>query len=504
MVVANHFPIELRLYLKPLPMRKFTLSVCCCLLLALFSYNPAKATGFIGGQITYTWVSDSTYQFSLNLYSPCPDSLFALPATKMLCYRNTCTGVSGNFILNKDTSIIQGMPPTPKHYRYSGNFTLPAKCTDWLFYIIAGQRNTTVNLATPSNLYLEAHINNIAASNSSSPYMNFSSFPICFNSPGYVFVKHIDNDSDSLGYEIVMPRQMATQTCSINDTATDVPYAAPYGLMHPATAAGNASISMPYLHFNAGADTGYFSFTVKVSEYRNGQLLGSVIEDIHTRIKLCNTPFSFNYGFDSANISGCQYIPATNTSDAVLKASVGVPFSICHYFVQPPNTTNHIGITYQLALTTFPNATVTNNATSPDSQYSCFSYTPTIADTGIKFIIVAFPDSIIQQASCYSYGGFISLTNGYYVHKIIISPTSGISAQIASSISVWPNPATNSINIKAPISTHASIMDIKGTVLMRETQEKEIDISSLPNGLYFLKITDVQGNFIKMEKVVKR
>lgn len=47
-------------------------------------------------------------------------------------------------------------------------------------------------------------------------------------------------------------------------------------------------------------------------------------------------------------------------------------------------------------------------------------------------------------------------------------------------------------------------MDIKGTVLMHETQEKEIDISSLPNGLYFLKITDVQGNFIKMEKVVKR
>lgn len=491
---------------KQVLMRRAILYSLYYILFILCSYSPAKATGFIGGQLTYTWLSDSTYQFSLNLYSPCVDSLFALPATKTICYRNTCTGVSGNFILNKDTTIIQGVPPTPKHYRYSGNFTLPAKCTDWLFYIIAGQRNATVNLATPSNLYLEAHINNIAASNSSSPYMNFNSFPICFNSPGYVFVKHIDNDSDSLGYEIVMPRQMTTQTCSINDTATDVPYVPPYGLMHPATDVGNASIgiSMPYLYFNAGVDTGYFSFTVKVSEYRNGQLLGSVVEDIHTRIKLCNSPFSFNYGFDSSTISGCQYIPATNTSDAVLKASVGVPFSICHYFIQPPNPTSHIDITYQYALTVFPGATITNSGTSPDSQYSCFSYTPTLADTGVKYIIITFPDSVIQQASCYSYGGFISLTNGYYVHKFIVSPTSGISAQIAASISVWPNPATSTISIKAPISTQASIMDIKGTVLMHKTQAKEMDISSLPNGLYFLKITDAHGNFIKMEKLVKR
>jgi L-ascorbate metabolism protein UlaG (beta-lactamase superfamily) len=71
-------------------------------------------------------------------------------------------------------------------------------------------------------------------------------------------------------------------------------------------------------------------------------------------------------------------------------------------------------------------------------------------------------------------------------------------------ISVFPNPAKNSISIKNIISPNASIeiLDLTGkTVLKKQIDSNPIYISSLSKGIYFLKVYDDGG--IRTNKFIK-
>jgi len=105
------------------------------------------------------------------------------------------------------------------------------------------------------------------------------------------------------------------------------------------------------------------------------------------------------------------------------------------------------------------------------------------------------------QAGCYT----IAVTNA--------SQCVGISAPFCYStavnnitpaeIKLYPNPATNIVNISSPESVNVIINSLDGKQLMYVEHATTIDISKLVNTIYLIKIYDKNNTLIKIEKLVK-
>lgn len=63
--------------------------------------------------------------------------------------------------------------------------------------------------------------------------------------------------------------------------------------------------------------------------------------------------------------------------------------------------------------------------------------------------------------------------------------------QIALTLS--PNPATNLLSLHTTVAVDATILSIEGKQLLAEQNAKNINITSLPAGIYILKVTDTAG-----------
>jgi hypothetical protein len=74
---------------------------------------------------------------------------------------------------------------------------------------------------------------------------------------------------------------------------------------------------------------------------------------------------------------------------------------------------------------------------------------------------------------------------------------------LAAQISVYPNPASEILFVKAPLSVNLALTDVTGKVLLREEKVKSLQIENLAAGIYFLRITDKDGNILKTEKIIK-
>jgi hypothetical protein len=60
-------------------------------------------------------------------------------------------------------------------------------------------------------------------------------------------------------------------------------------------------------------------------------------------------------------------------------------------------------------------------------------------------------------------------------------------------LSISPNPATDHITLHTDIAVHAVVYSIEGKELLQINNAKTISISSLPTGVYLLKVTDATG-----------
>lgn len=77
-------------------------------------------------------------------------------------------------------------------------------------------------------------------------------------------------------------------------------------------------------------------------------------------------------------------------------------------------------------------------------------------------------------------------------------------SELAKQIAVYPNPATDRIRIDAPFPVEITLLGVDGKVLRQPELTRQLDIADLSAGIYFLGISDTQGNRIKMEKFVKQ
>jgi Secretion system C-terminal sorting domain len=73
----------------------------------------------------------------------------------------------------------------------------------------------------------------------------------------------------------------------------------------------------------------------------------------------------------------------------------------------------------------------------------------------------------------------------------------------ADEIRIYPNPASSVVSIDAPVLFNASVMSMDGKVLIRRSLAKEINVSTLANGMYMIMLYNERGQLLKAAKFVK-
>lgn len=82
--------------------------------------------------------------------------------------------------------------------------------------------------------------------------------------------------------------------------------------------------------------------------------------------------------------------------------------------------------------------------------------------------------------------------------------TTGITELSNTAISIYPNPATETVFIETGINVRAIVSSIDGKVLIDKENAKEVSIRNLADGLYLIILFDDNGQQIKVQKLVKR
>ncbi len=403
----------------------------------LFQNKELYATHAAGGELLYELVSGTTdtYRFTFKFYRDCNPGSIREPETVKMCYANQCGVQNRSVILRKISgSLPDGRPngspvgtgcislPTTcaggslagyQEWWYTADVTITDICDNWKFWVsIAARNHAITNLLDPGQrmIYIEAMLNNAVSPENSSPY--FSTAPIPYCCIGYPFTYDngaVDPDGDSLVFESIVPRTGSNNNENCLMPPVDISYTSPfYNAQDNPFATGNS--------FSVDAATGIVSFTpviqqvvvitVKVSEYRNGRLIGYVIRDIQIVVNACTTPLT-EFAVDPASVQGGVYLSHT----LQVASCVGRELRFCYDITSP--ALSAVLITSDDHELSLAGSSVTYTNMYTDSVRGCVVWPLTPADAGSHTLRVHVRDS-----GCLPPGFIPSVT---YTVPIIIS-----------------------------------------------------------------------------------
>jgi len=465
-------------------------------ILALIFIFPAKdihASHAAGMDISFECVARNTtsdfYKITVSFYRDCNNT--AAPGSLDMNY--SC----GNNLFFTETLLLTSGPTyiTPtctqsgspcsgtsslveiEEYKYEKLITLD-HCDDWVFNVCLANRNGVITtIAQPANeqLCVQAELNNLNFCNNSPTYTEYPAPYICVNEPFCYNNGAFDPDGDSLVYSLITPLAYDFAT----GTLDNVQYLPGYSVNNPITGTTTFDPSSGNLCMTATAqDIGIVA--MKISEYRNGVFIGSVIRDIQIIILPCTTVPPVLSGFngfppdvtnsssmdDSLNLCADFGDTITFTIDAQIGSSnnkvmswsgisstSNASFNITNNFSNNPSGT----FFWVPQPSDVQNSPISFNITVQDDACpinNVFSYTYTITLSSSTTFTV---NANVTDESCYGYGdGSIQLA---------VSGTDSIPQYDW----VGPNGYTN-INK---------------------------DINGLRSGLYSLLITDISGCYLR-------
>ena len=70
-------------------------------------------------------------------------------------------------------------------------------------------------------------------------------------------------------------------------------------------------------------------------------------------------------------------------------------------------------------------------------------------------------------------------------------------------VSIFPNPATSKINIKASVPVNVKLITPDGKLVMTQTDAHELAVDNLASGVYMIMVYDESGVLLKVERLVK-
>jgi len=466
-------------------MKKFVFAVLF-LILSSISTN-SFASHIYGGDLLYKQAGN-TVTVTLTLYGDCSGSSFGnLPSSVpvILIYKDgvqvaTITlaivppdsGLEVSPVcpayIDSTTCKVGGTYPGVKKFVFEGNYTLTGPASaNWQFifdgdlsksggsagrsYSITNVRNTS---SSPSVMYLVATLNNLNGSNSSPTYTTIPTPYYCLNVLENYNQGASDPDGDSLVFSLV-PGLVSTGVVS---------YVPPYTYLEPL---GTDTFAFDTL-------TGQMTFRAnllqralvvsKVSEYRNGVLVGSSMREM-TVIILDNCNNSPPGGKITNVIGGASF----GNTVAVCQGDTALSFDI--------NVTDPDGDTVVATINGFPAFginSIVNNTTKNPIIHTKWNLSGVSA--GSYYFYVTYKDRHCPLSSTQTIAYTVSVVQPNTVVAKVVSPTQCIhNAGVALYFSNGLPPRNVQITLAG--TTVKSFIDIKG-----------LDTIYLPAGTYHVQV----------------
>jgi len=193
------------------------------------------------------------------------------------------------------------------------------------------------------------------------------------------------------------------------------------------------------------------------------------------QIATCDSPYTLNGQMYTLSGTYTQKLPNASGCDSTITVHLTITPVVA---VVTANgdvlSTTQTYNSYQWYL----NGSVVNGATS--STY-------TAATSGNYTVVVTNANGCMDTSGVYT----LALEGVYNVNAI------------AQQIKVYPSPATDVINIVAPVNVDVTLLSIEGKTLNRVNDATTIDIKSLAAGIYLLRIMDKDGQLLSIERFVK-
>lgn len=281
-------------------------------LFILFSALSIQATHIIGGYITYRYISGTSYEVKLIAYRDCSVGTagFDNPAYVGIFNASTNTLVQSISFFSPVITRI----PTPndpclqvtniacvEEAVYTNIVTFPSATTP---YYIAYQRccrnGTITNVLNPGNAgeTFFAYVPPTTPFQNSSPtYNNLPPIYVCVNLPLSYDHSATDINGDELRYSLCTPYDGASFANPQPTTPSPPPYTninwrLPYSATNPMGGVPLTIDSLTGQLTGRPNAVGQFVVGVCVSEYRNGQLIGTYLRDFQFNVTTCNVPIA--------------------------------------------------------------------------------------------------------------------------------------------------------------------------------------------------------------------
>ncbi|MGB0881844.1 MAG: T9SS type A sorting domain-containing protein [Vicingaceae bacterium] len=347
------------------------------ILIILFSYNNSYATHALGGDIIVDCIGPNQYEVTLSIYRDCNG--INLPTSRTINVAAACTGLNTNVTVTR-TSITDitemcntaqsscgggtGVFGVEKHI-YTGVVTVPAgiNCDLRFSWRLCCRNNAITTINGNPQVYVETTIDPTVVPCNNSP--KFALNPILFfpvGQPASLNYLVYDSDGDSLYYSMVD---------ALDNTGNPVNYIGGYSGALPLG---------PGVPITIDQTTGTMTFTptavevavfaIKVEEFRNGVLIGSVTRDMNVRILPVTNSSPTISGFD--NTARIDTVICPNqlfTSDIYLTG------------------TSNAGITGATS-NNLTGLTNTQQIVNNDTTILTLNWTPTLGDAGNNILYV--------------------------------------------------------------------------------------------------------------------
>ena len=290
------------------------------LLLILFATNIGSyASHIVGGELTYAYLGNNQYKFTLHLYRDCTSSTQFQTTSTIYFYKTTGytdanlgTAASPSSVtLNNISGGTNGTTIAPYYYSpcltypsglcvseaiFTGTATLPPIAGGYTIIYQnccrnAGITNFTVNSGGGggggTGSTYKCILPGIGNSADSSPV--FTQLPptaICQNQPFAFPCGAVDGDGDSLSYSLYTPFDGSQTTPS---GYTTLSWVSPYSLTNFIGGTPALSVDPKTGVLTCYPSTaGRFVVGIRVDEYRNGVYIGSVYRDFQFNVTACS------------------------------------------------------------------------------------------------------------------------------------------------------------------------------------------------------------------------
>ena len=421
------------------------LSACYFIICLSFS---AIATHDMGADLSYRCLGGNDYEFTIVFYRSCENNIGAAPAEGLLAISSPSCGYIGNGGVLSDTipliNFLEISPICPaeqgfsqcldinnphpgvEEYIYQGIVTLPDNCSDWniSWDVCCRNANITNSVIDPgilgTEMRLEVSLNNLNGLCNSSP--TFTNIPTPFILAGQPYWYNpgaVDIDGDSLVFELVNPLQNTDAFVFPYDSGQPV-------VFNPGFSATQPVFTMPPNSLEFDSQTGQLYFipdgpqwdimTIQVSEYRNGELIGTSMRDMQIVVR-----------DDSLNMQP-EFLPPSNVRGGAIN---NYTFSVCagkqldfDLVIQDANSADILTLTQNVG-TALAGATVAVSGTNPVTL--SVSWPTTDADLGNHSILLIVEDDACPIIGRQSVGYLVSVHEGVVASPQVATICPGVS-----------------------------------------------------------------------------